>query len=99
MQLIRKKYRSRDPEHFAQSLSEYTGALLRGDADAAARVIEELPGQAYSLEDIYLNLIAPALGAIGDSWCTGEIGVGQEHLATQVVMQQLDRLRARFAAQ
>lgn len=71
-------------------------ALLRGDgADAAQAIDESLAGQ-RSLRDIYLEVIAPALVGVGDSWCSGEIDVGQEHLATQIVIQQMDRLRALF---
>jgi len=33
---------------------------------------------------------------IGGSWCRGDIGVGEEHLATQIVIEQMDRLRSLF---
>lgn len=71
-------------------------ALLHGDAESAAQVIEEMAAGQRSLAEIYLDVIQPALVSIGDSWCRGEIGVGEEHLATQIVIQQMDRLRSLF---
>lgn len=74
----------------------FTAALTRGDSEAASQVIEDLLKIETSLPEVYLGIIAPALASIGDCWRTGEIGVGDEHLATQIVVQQMDRLRALF---
>lgn len=49
-----------------------------------------------SLSDIYLRVLAPALVSVGESWCSGEIGVAEEHLATQIVIEQMNRLRSLF---
>jgi methanogenic corrinoid protein MtbC1/DNA-binding XRE family transcriptional regulator len=98
MQLISRKERSAMQANLPKSLRDYTRALRQGDGVAADRVIEALPIKALSLGEIYLGLLTPALTAIGDSWCVGEIGVGQEHLATQLVLGQLDRLRGIFGA-
>lgn len=75
----------------------FIAALARGDAEDAARVIDELTAGRRPLLEIYLHVMAPALVAIGDSWCSGAIGVGEEHLATQIVIEQMDRLRSMFA--
>src|SRR5690348_15407469 len=84
-------------DSFSGLVRRFTASLASGDPDTAAQVIEEaLKGQ-RSLIEIYAQIIAPALVSIGDSWCTGEIGVGDEHLATQIVTQQMDRLRSLFA--
>ena len=74
----------------------FSAALARGDADDAAQVIDELMAGQRSLLEIYLAVITPALIGIGDSWCSGEIGVGDEHLATEIVIDQMDRLRSLF---
>jgi methanogenic corrinoid protein MtbC1/DNA-binding XRE family transcriptional regulator len=79
-------------------LREYGRALHEGDAEAANRVIEELPVKDLALADIYKNLITPAMHEIGDSWCSGKIGVSQEHLASQIVLTQLDRLRSLYTS-
>lgn len=83
-------------EYLALRRQHFLAALLQGDAEDAERVIDELvAGQ--PLLDIYLEVVAPALVSIGDSWCSGEIGVGDEHLATQIVIQQMERLRSLIA--
>ncbi|HWH79819.1 MAG TPA: cobalamin-dependent protein, partial [Candidatus Binatus sp.] len=55
--------------------------------------IEELLAARYSAQDIYFHLIEPAMLQVGDLWCRGDLNVGAEHLATQIVLKQLDQLR------
>ncbi|HEX7232282.1 MAG TPA: cobalamin-dependent protein [Candidatus Binatia bacterium] len=74
----------------------FTAALAVGDSESASQVVEDLLEAHASLPDIYLEIIGPALVSIGDCWRKGEIGVGDEHLATGIVMQQMDRLRSLF---
>lgn len=87
-------------EHLADYLTlrreRFKTVLARGDAEGAAQVIDELVTGQRSLLEIYLQVVAPALVAIGDSWCSGEVGVADEHLATQIVIQQMERLRSLF---
>jgi methanogenic corrinoid protein MtbC1 len=83
-------------DYLAPRRERFSAALAGGDAEDAAQVIDELIAGQRSLMEIYLQVMAPALVAIGDSWCSGEIGVGEEHLATQIVIQQMGRLRSLF---
>jgi len=83
-------------EYLLPRRQHFITALVRGDAEDAAQVIDELVAGQRSLLEIYLEVIAPALVSIGGSWCSGEIGIGEEHLATQIVIQQMDRLRSLF---
>jgi len=83
-------------EHLELRRQHFIAALVCADAEDAAQVIDELVAGQRSLLEIYLAVIAPALVSIGDSWCNGELGVGDEHLATQIVIQQMDRLRSLF---
>jgi methanogenic corrinoid protein MtbC1/DNA-binding XRE family transcriptional regulator len=71
----------------------YREALLAGDSKVAGEIAEELLAARYSAQDIYFHLIEPAMVQVGDLWCRGDIGVGSEHLATQIVLKQLDQLR------
>lgn len=87
------------PEKFALLQKQFYSSIEHGDPEDAAQVIDELLAGQRSLREIYLQIMAPALVSIGDSWCSGEIGVGVEHLATQIVMQQMDRLRSLFSAE
>lgn len=71
----------------------YGQALLAGDAKVAGEIVDELLAARYSAQDIYFHLIEPAMVQVGDLWCRRDIGVGSEHLATQIVLKQLDQLR------
>jgi methanogenic corrinoid protein MtbC1 len=46
----------------------------------------------YSLEDVCLKLITPALVTIGQGWHDGTVSVGQEHFATQFVRRKIQGL-------
>jgi MerR family transcriptional regulator, light-induced transcriptional regulator len=76
----------------------YKKALLAGDDSGAFRIIHELLGAGRSLGDMYMMLLTPALTEIGDLWASGDIGVAHEHLATQIVLNHMDRLRSLFSS-
>jgi methanogenic corrinoid protein MtbC1/DNA-binding XRE family transcriptional regulator len=71
----------------------YLKSLFDGDADAANRIINELISNRATLPDIYFKIFAPALVQIGDLWCEAKVNVAQEHLATQITLAQMDKLR------
>ena len=48
------------------------------------------------LEEVYLELLVPALRSIGDRWATGDISVADEHLAAAITMRLVGRLGPRF---
>ena len=85
--------RSRDEFHkrvLAESLSEQFGlALLAGDSDTAEEVAREALELRFSEAMLYDLVIGPAMHRIGRLWATGEIGVGHEHLATQIATRVL----------
>lgn len=76
---------------------DYGAALAAGDGEAANRVLDELVARKRSLGEIYSRVIVPGLANIGDLWCRKEIGVAEEHLATQIALSHLDSLRSSFA--
>lgn len=84
-------------DYFAAKRTRYARALLSGDGDGSMEVIDELVATQQTLGDIYLKVVTPALEGVGDSWCRGDIGVGEQKLATEIVIGQMDRLRAHFA--
>jgi methanogenic corrinoid protein MtbC1/DNA-binding XRE family transcriptional regulator len=71
----------------------YLGALLDGDSDTASKIVHELIAKRASVADIYLEVLAPAMFHIGELWCDGNANVAQEHLATQLTLGQMDKLR------
>src|SRR5512134_3914127 len=75
------------------SKTRYLQALLAGDLAAASEVVDKLAAAKIVLADVYMNVLAPAMGTIGDLWCESKINVAQEHLATQITMAQMEKLR------
>jgi MerR family transcriptional regulator, light-induced transcriptional regulator len=84
---------SRDEFHkrlLAESLSEQFGlALLAGDAMAAEEVALEALEMSLGEAMLYELVVGPAMHRIGRLWASGEIGVGHEHLATQIATRVL----------
>ena len=74
----------------AESLSEQFGlALVAGDARAAEEVAREALDMSLGEAMLYDLVVGPAMHRIGRLWATGEIGVGHEHLATQIATRVL----------
>jgi MerR family transcriptional regulator, light-induced transcriptional regulator len=71
----------------------YWQALLDGDSDAASTIVNELIPKRASVADIYLEVLAPSMFHIGELWCDGKVNVAQEHLATQITLGRMDKLR------
>lgn len=70
----------------------YVRALIEGDSNRAA---EALAG-GLSLVDprrLYLSALGPAQALLGEKWLKGEINVAEHHLATQIMVAHLERLR------
>jgi methanogenic corrinoid protein MtbC1 len=74
----------------AESLSDRYGvALLAGDAYAAEQVAQEALELSLGEALLYELVVVPAMHRIGQLWAKGEIGVGHEHLATQITTRVL----------
>ena len=67
----------------------YADALLRGDGDAAEAVVAEAIAASLDEAAIQDGIVAPALRVVGDLWAAGEIGVADEHLATEISLRVL----------
>jgi excisionase family DNA binding protein len=71
--------------------------LVVGDSRGAWGVIEAALTAGTDLEDVYLEVIAPAMAAIGRRWESGEVAVDVEHRASVIAMRIVGRLGHRFA--
>lgn len=89
--------RAERKDNLEHSQGEYARVLSEGNVEASNRVIEELVARRCSLCEIYSQVITPSLASIGDLWCSKDISVAEEHLATQIVLSHLDRLSSMFA--
>ncbi len=82
----------KEPVDIEPLCGRYLEALLAGQAEEASSTLQEALLQCGS-SALYRDLFAPAQRAIGELWCAGEINIAQEHLATQLMLGHLERLR------
>jgi MerR family transcriptional regulator, light-induced transcriptional regulator len=71
--------------------------LLAGDARGAWGVVEAALAAGTELDEIYLDVLAPAMRSIGVKWAAGEIDILLEHRASGIAMRIVGRLGPRFA--
>lgn len=75
----------------------YEDRLVAGDRVGCWSLIELALSSGHGVETIYLQVVQPAMYAIGERWDRGEIGIDVEHLASTIVGEHLGRLSPRFA--
>ena len=71
--------------------------LVAGDSRGAWGVIEAALAAGADLDEIYLEVISPAMRSIGARWADGELDISVEHRATGITFRLLGRLGPRFA--
>ena len=71
--------------------------LMVGDLQGSWGVIEAALASGASLDEIYRNVLSPAMVSIGQRWERGELDVAVEHAATVIAMRIIGRLGPRFA--
>jgi methanogenic corrinoid protein MtbC1 len=59
-------------------------------------VVEAALAAGAELDEIYLDVLTPAMTSIGSRWRSGEIDIGLEHRATGIAMRLVGRLGPRF---
>lgn len=70
-------------------------ALLAFDGGGAACLLAEAHA-IYRLEQVLVEIIQPALAAIGERWRTGEATVAQEHFASNLMRDSLAQMGAAY---
>ncbi len=58
--------------------------LVRGDEVGVWTVIQGALASGVDADELYLEVIAPALWSIGDGWASGRVSVAEEHQASAV---------------
>ncbi len=75
----------------------FEARLIDGDSRGAWGVVEAALASGTELDEVYLDVMAPALRSIGDRWANGEIDIAAEHRASGIAMRIIGRLGPRFA--
>ena len=71
--------------------------LLAGDGTGAWSLLEAAMTSGMAVDEVYLDVLSPALVSIGERWAQGVIDVADEHLASSIAVRLLGRLGPRFA--
>ena len=74
-----------------------TSLLVQGDEAESWRLVEVALGSAYTPEELYFDVLGPAMRRVGDDWAAGRIDVADEHRATVVMYRLVGRLGPLFA--
>lgn len=82
-----------DNTFLAETRDRYTAAVARGATDVAQSIIDDAMARGATTPEIYLSVLAPAQVKLGEMWHRGDINIAQEHLATAITMQMMDRQR------
>lgn len=68
-------------------------ALVRGDAEAVRALVTPQTDSLAKQAAFFDRVVGDALRQIGDRWERGDVGVAQEHRASHIIAEALDRLR------
>jgi DNA-binding transcriptional MerR regulator len=75
-------------EAVAPPAEDLVDAIRRLDGDAANRILDESLAT-LSFDGVARRLILPALQALGEGWERGEVTIGQEHFASNLLRGRL----------
>jgi excisionase family DNA binding protein len=70
--------------------------LIAGDSRGAWGVVEAALAAGADLEEVYVEVLGPAMAAIGAEWEAGQLDISVEHRATGIAMRIIGRLGPRF---
>ncbi len=70
--------------------------LVKGDEAEAWRLTQQALVSAYSPEDLYLDVLGPALRKVGDDWAADRVTVAEEHRASALASRLVGRLGPLF---
>lgn len=78
---------------------DYVGELLRcllnADGGGAWGVLQRAIDAGNDMEEVYLEILAPAMSEIGSQWQRGEIDIAVEHQATSIATRLIGQLSPR----
>jgi excisionase family DNA binding protein len=80
-----------------QRLTWLLARLVAGDEGGAWLIVEEALASGTSPREIYVDVLVPALRAIGEQWEEGQLSIAAEHRASAVATRLVGRLGPMFA--
>jgi len=86
----------RDRRRHVNWAERYETRIVAGDRLGSWAVVEACLVSGRDIEDLYLDVVAPALASIGERWAAGQLSIADEHRASTIVRQHLGRLSPRL---
>lgn len=71
--------------------------LIQGDQRGAAEIMEAVLRSGHDLYFLYLQVLSPAMGAIGEKWAAGNLEIFVEHRASNIALRLIGQFGPRFA--
>ena len=71
--------------------------LMAGDESGAWKVVEAALSSGLDPDEIYADVIGPAMHEIGEGWVHGSSSIADEHRATAITTRIVGRMSGRFA--
>lgn len=91
-----KKTASGDRRRTGNYVKELEHCLIvTADAPGAWDVLKRAIDAGNEVEDVYLDILTPALSRIGEMWAGGEIDIAVEHQATSIATRLVGQLSPR----
>lgn len=72
--------------------------LIAGDENGTYQLIDNAMASGADADEVYLDLISPAMVSIGSRWANGEISIADEHIASSTVLRVISRLGPRVSS-
>ena len=72
--------------------------LVAGDENGTYQLLEDAMAAGATADEVYLDLIGPAMAAVGERWHAGELTIADEHVASSTALRVVSRLGSRVAA-
>ena len=69
----------------------FYNALVDGDKEKCAAIVQSLLKEGVSLKDVYIELFQKSLYRIGKLWDNNKLSVSEEHLASQIIESLINR--------
>lgn len=82
----------------AELVEHFLECALRGDVPAARSVILDAAELGLPLDALLLDVLRPALWAVGDRWARGAVSVAQEKEVSEIAREVITELTARTTA-
>ncbi len=76
---------------------QITERLLAGDENGTFQALESAMAAGADADEVYLDILAPALTEVGQRWHDGELTISDEHVATATAIRVVGRLGSRIA--